>query len=93
LRTISSDDVLRPRSDVRFRVVGEEGVLVRQEAAEVIAVNEVGASVLALLDARRSVGKVLDELLEQYAVDRTSLSTDVFRFLGELREAGVLEEA
>jgi hypothetical protein len=90
---ITVDDVFRPRSDVRFRVVGDEGVLVRQEAAEVIAVNEVGASVLALLDSGRSVGKILDALLEQYEVDRASLSSDVFRFLAELREAGVLEEA
>jgi hypothetical protein len=90
---IDIDDVFRPRSDVRFRIVGDEGVLVRQEAAEVIAVNEVGASVLALLDSRRSVGKVLDALLEEYDVDRASLSSDVFRFLAELREVGVLEEA
>jgi hypothetical protein len=90
---IAIEHVFRPRRDVRFRVVGDEGVLVRQEAGEVIAVNEVGASVLALLDSRRSVGNILDALLEEYDVDRASLSSDVFRFLAELQEAGVLEEA
>jgi hypothetical protein len=85
--------VFRPRPDVRFRVVGDEAVIVRQEDAEVIAVNDVGASILALLDSRRSVGDVLDALLEQYDIDRDSLSSDLSRFLGELREAGVVEEA
>ena len=85
--------VFRPRSDVRFRVVGDEAVIVRQEDAEVIALNEVGGSVLALLDSRRSVRDVLDALLEQYDVDRESLSSDVARFLSELRDAGVVEEA
>ena len=91
---MTSDTVVyKPRSDVRFRVVGDEAVIVRQEDAEVIALNEVGASVLALLDSRRSVRDVLDALLEQYDVDRESLSRDVARFLRELRDAGVVEEA
>jgi len=85
--------VFRPRPDVRFRVVGDEAVIVRQEDAEVIALNEVGASVLSLLDSRRSVRDVLDALLEQYDVDRESLSGDLSRFLSELRDAGVVEEA
>jgi hypothetical protein len=61
----SDATVFRPRPDVRFRVVGDEAVIVRQEDAEVIALNEVGASVLSLLDSRRSVRDVLDALLEQ----------------------------
>jgi hypothetical protein len=85
--------VLRPRRDVRFRVVGDEAVIVRQEEAEVLAVNEVGASVLELLDSRRTVGDVLDALLERYDVDREALASDVARFLSELRDAGVVDEA
>jgi hypothetical protein len=84
--------VFKPRSDIRFRVVGEEAVIVRQMDAEVIAVNEVGANILSLLDARRSVRDVLEALLEEYDVDRELLSNDVQKFLGELREAGVVEE-
>ena len=85
--------MFRPRPDVRFRVVGDEAVVVRQEEAEVIALNDVGASILALLDSRRSVGEVLDALVEEYDVDRESLSSDLTRFLSELRDAGVVEEA
>jgi len=84
--------IFKPRPDVRFRVVGDEAVVVRQEDAEVIALNDVGASVLSLLDARRSVRDVLDALLEQYDVDRESLSSDLARFLSELRDAGVVEQ-
>jgi hypothetical protein len=85
--------VFKPRPDVRFRIVGEEAVIVRQKDAEVIALNGVGASVLALLDSRRSVREILDALLEEYDVDREALSGDVSRFLSELRDAGVVEEA
>jgi hypothetical protein len=89
----SDSAVFRPRHDVRFRVMGDEAVIVLQEEAEVIAVNEVGARVLALLDSRRSVSDVLDALLEEYDTDRESLAGDLSRFLGELRDAGIVEEA
>ena len=90
---MSAAAVFRPRPDVRFRLVGYEAVIVRQLDAEVIAVNEVGASILTLLDASRTVRDLIDALLEEYNVDRESISKDVEQFLVELREAGVVEEA
>jgi hypothetical protein len=84
--------VFKPRADVRFRVVGDEAVVVRQEASEVIALNDVGASVLSLLDSRRTVAAVVEALLSEYDVDRDSLREDVASFLTELRDAGVVEE-
>jgi hypothetical protein len=90
---LSEGAVFRARADVRFRVVGDEAVVVRQEDAEVIALNEVGASILSLLDARRSLGEVLESLLEEYDVDRESLADDLSRFVRELRDAGIVEEA
>lgn len=89
---IQDGSVLRPRPDVRFRVVGEEAVVVRQEAAEVIALNDVGASVLALLDSRRTVAAVVEALLAEYDIDRDALRADVEAFLLELRDTGVVEE-
>lgn len=85
--------VYRTKRDVRFRVVRDEAVVVRQEDAEVIALNDVGASVLSLLDARRSVREILDALLEQYDVEREVLARDLSKFLGELLDAGIVEEA
>jgi hypothetical protein len=90
---LNASAVFKPRSDVRFRVVGDEAVIVRQEDAEVIAINHVGASILSLLDARRTIADIMESLLEQYDVDRDQLSNDLESFLGELRAAGVVEEA
>jgi hypothetical protein len=85
--------ILKPRADVRFRVIGDEGVVVLQEEAEVIALNEVGASIFSLLDARRSLGEVLEALLDEYDVDRESLASDLSTFVSELRDVGIVEEA
>jgi DNA-binding transcriptional ArsR family regulator len=89
---INDTTILRRRAEVRFRVVGEEGVVIRQDAAEVLAVNEVGASILSLLDAERTLADVLEALSLEYATDGESLRRDVEAFLVELREAGVVEE-
>jgi Coenzyme PQQ synthesis protein D (PqqD) len=91
-RNMNDSTILRPRSEVRFRVVGEEGVVVRQDSAEVLAVNDVGASVLSLLDSKRTLAELVQALWDEYAIDRESLRRDVERFLEELRDAGVVEE-
>ena len=82
--------ILHKKDDVRYRVVGDEGVVVRQTDAEVIAVNEVGARILELLTDGRSIGHVLDTLTDEYAIDRASLATDVEAFVRAMLEAGVL---
>jgi hypothetical protein len=86
------DSRFRLREDVRYRIVGQEAVVVRQEAAEVIALNEVGARVLELLSDAKGIDEVVDTLIREFDVDRSVLERDVESFLGEIVEAGILEE-
>jgi len=81
------------RSDVRYRVIGDEVVVVCQENAEVLVLNDVGTRVLQLVAEAMSAGDVVEKLLEEYEVDRRRLEIDVASVLAELVEAGVLEEA
>jgi Coenzyme PQQ synthesis protein D (PqqD) len=89
---MNDSTVLRARSTIRFRLVGDEGVVVRQDSAEVIAVNDVGATILSLLDARRTIAQLLEKLLAEFEIDGQSLRNDVVGFLSDLVSAGVLEE-
>lgn len=82
----------RLREDVRYRVVGNEAVVVRQEAAEVIALNDVGARVLELMSDERCIAEIVEALIGVYDVDRSTLESDVETFVGEIVEAGILEE-
>ena len=47
---------------MRYRRIEGEAVVLRQSAAEVLVLNEVGAAVLDLADGRRSVGDWIDAL-------------------------------
>lgn len=87
------DRVLKHTDDVRYRVVGDEAVVVRQNAAEVLALNDVGARVLELIDAKRTVAQMIDTMSNEYDVDRDELSRDVEHFVTALHEAGVIEDA
>jgi Coenzyme PQQ synthesis protein D (PqqD) len=88
---ITLSTVLRRRSDVRYRHIEGEAVVVRQSSAEVLVLNEVGASVLDLADGERDVRAWIDALREVYDTDPAVLARDVLAFAAEMEEAGLLE--
>src|SRR5215210_6221189 len=81
--SIDGRSVLRPASDVRFRIVDREAVVVRQHDAEVLVMSDVAARLLSLADGVRPVAAWLDVLADEH---------DVLRFAAELADQGILEE-
>lgn len=90
---ITPASILRRPSDLRYRRIEGEAVVLRQSAAEVLVLNEVGASVLDLADGERSVGEWIEALAGTYGADRETLARDVLDFAGEAAAAGLLEPA
>jgi hypothetical protein len=88
---IETGMVLKRCADTRYRNIGDEGVVVRQTAGEVLVLNEIGVRVLELLEATMPVSRLLDALGAEYAVDRATLERDVLAYLQELVDAGVIE--
>ena len=82
---------MRPRSDVRFRVVGDEGVVLLQDAGEVLAINGVGARIFEHLQAGLDVDSIVDRLSKEFDVERKVLAEDTDGFLSELFDGGVIE--
>jgi len=83
----------RPRSDVRFRRIGDEAVVVRQDAPEVLVLNPVGARVLELLTGGETLGAVGAALAEEFEVAPGEAEADARAFAAELESAGVIEPA
>ena len=86
-------EIFRRKSDVRFRVIAGEAVVLRQEDAEVLVLNEVGARILELTDGSRDLAAIVDELEREFEVERAELETDVEGFVRDLLRASVLEPA
>ena len=88
---IQAGSVLRRGADVRYRVIDDEGVVVRQGAGEVLVLNDLGTRILALADGATPVSGWIEVLLAEYEVERPQLERDVIAFAAELVEQGLLE--
>jgi len=79
---------------VRFRHVGGEGVIVHQDAGEIMAVNGTGAMVFELADGKHTLDEIVSAVAERYPEqNREQLTADVVAFADQLLEAGALERA
>lgn len=91
--SIDLDCVLRIDPHVRFRLFGEEAVVVAQRSAEVLGVNAVGARLLTLLDGHRSLREALGTLIAEFDGEPERMRGDVLGFARELMAAGVVVAA
>jgi hypothetical protein len=88
---IELSTVLRPRRDIRYRIVDREAVVVQQQDARVMCLNETGTYLLTALDGKRTVRDILAVMPEEYEVSPETLQADTLRYLAELLSAHVIE--
>jgi hypothetical protein len=77
-------------SEVRYRILEGQAVVVLQDVAQVLVLSEVGARVLELLDGKRKLVAVRDLLLVEYEVDEPQLEQDLNDYINQLKEAGII---
>jgi hypothetical protein len=85
------DDVLKLSEDVRFRIMNHEGVIVRQDSGEILAVNASGVLVLQAVDGHRPVREIIGVVESAYDVPGENLQRDVLEFITEMLDAGVFK--
>jgi hypothetical protein len=77
--------------DVRYRVIDDEAVVVRQREGDVLVLNQVAARVLQLVGENLSPTEIGDRVVEEYEAPAKAIREDVERFLDELEKLDVLE--
>ena len=82
--------VSRAKEQVSCDVGGEAAVLNLSNAAY-YGLDAVGARIWNLLAAPRTVGQIRDALLNEYEVNAERCERDLWRFLSELAEEGLVE--
>ncbi len=88
-----TDDRLTLRSQVRFRAIDEEGVIVHTERGVVIVINALGLRTLELIREQGSRRAVIAQLAAEYDVSDTTIAADVDAFLDQMRGQQLLEAA
>ena len=77
--------------EVLFQEVSGETVLLDLASESYFGLDSVGTRIWAMLKEDKSVGQVLDALLEEYEVDRARLEGDMNELLENLLEAGLIK--
>jgi len=77
--------------DIRYRVIDDEAVVVRQSEGDVLVLNEVAARVLQLVGEGLSPTEIGDRVVNEYEAPEAAIRADVESFLSELEELNVIE--
>jgi hypothetical protein len=79
---VSNHIALTPR--LRYRCVGNEGVLVHLDTACVIVVNEVGLYIVQSLQRPMTRDALVEAIVGEFQVERRQAEQDLAHFLREL---------
>lgn len=88
---ITDSSRFRLEADVRFRVVADEGVVVRQSEGEVLVVNELGGEILTHIQQDHSFGDIVSALTGRYDADSSEITRHTSDFLDEMLSGKVIE--
>ena len=77
--------------DVRFRVIDDEAVVVRQREGDVLVFNQVAARVIQLVGEGLSPQQIGDRAVDEFDAPEAMIRKDVETFLEELESLNVVE--
>jgi hypothetical protein len=78
-------------SAIRFRRLFDEAVLIHQEKAEALVLNDVAVSFIELCDGERTVDEIITEMVEDFEVSAQQLVEDLLPFIKELSSEGIIK--
>ncbi|MCI5141706.1 MAG: PqqD family protein [Candidatus Electrothrix sp. ATG1] len=84
MKTLSDTEQIKLSSQVRFRAVDEEGVLVHLENGRVIVVNEVGLFIIQQLSSFMSRPELAQAVSRAFEVSVDQAQADLQLYLEEL---------
>jgi hypothetical protein len=76
---------------VYSRALADEVVLLDFGRGEYYGLDEVGALLWKMAEAKRSIGDAVTAVVERYDADRTRVETDVLALAAELVAEGLIE--
>lgn len=84
------DSVPRLERGVGFRRIAGKGVVLVAETSKAIVINGTGARILELVDGRRSLGAIVEVLIEEFDAPRSVLEEEVAAFLDRAKAGRIV---
>ncbi len=86
----AGNETISLTDQVRFRAVGEDGVLVHLESGRVIVVNEIGLHIVQQLNESKTRVDLTSSIVSEFEVSIEQAETDLDAFLAELDQEQIL---
>lgn len=71
--------------------VSDEGFLFNPATGDSFSTNGIGSEIISLLKQDKSMSEIIEEISENYDVDRLLLERDLDEFTGLLKDYSILE--
>ena len=88
---IKGNKILAVDSSVRFRRLFDEAVLIHQEKADALVLNDTAISFLELCDGQRTVDEIIAGMVDDFEVSAEQLVEDLEPFIRELAEERIIK--
>ncbi|GJQ63186.1 MAG: hypothetical protein SCALA702_22390 [Melioribacteraceae bacterium] len=72
--------------------VSENGFLFVPTSGETFTLNKLGISIFKLMQKGADTEEIIDALLEEYDIDKTTLEKDFTDFVNQLKHHNLIEE-
>jgi hypothetical protein len=90
------DSIFRKKDDIVTRLIAGETLLVPiygelANMEKIFSLDPVAAFIWEQLDGKKRLKDIRDGLLDAFDVEKEQAETDILEFVGELLEAGLIE--
>ena len=86
-----ADHTIPVRSDVAWRNIDGNVIVVRPQEGILYPLNSVATKIWLLSDGTRRVSEIVVELLEEFDGQEDQMRKDAFLFLGQLEKASLIK--
>ena len=82
--------VLTRNPEVAYRIYDGQATVVLPGRSEINVLNEIGSLIWDRIDGERTVGQILEAVLDAYEIDSEQARSDMLDFLSSLQEHGMV---
>ena len=82
--------VLKKHPGAAYRIYDGQATVVLPDRAEVHVLNQVGSLVWDRIDGQRTLGRILESVLEEYEISAEELRRDALDFVSALKAHGMV---
>jgi hypothetical protein len=85
------NDIPEISEEIVVDEVDGEKIVIRPEDGKVNTLNETGAKILGLIDGKRSVNEISDEIARLYSIGKNIAQSDVLELINKLEEKKIIK--